>query len=806
MINNGFTTNGMGDPNAIIQGDHYRITVLTPSLLRLEYSADNYFENRATQSVINRNFDVPPFNVSYETVSGVEWLIVETEKLNLRYDCKPFSSEGLQISLKEMDNATWSFGQPLQDLKGTYRTLDRVDGDVFVHYDGRKEKITLGQGILSREGFSVIDDSKSMALTVDGWIEPRKECVDLYFFGYGHRYLEALGDFYQLCGKTPLLPRYALGNWWSRYHRYSEQEYKQLITRFEQEHLPFSVAVVDMDWHLVDDVDPRYGKGWTGYTWNRKLFPNPEEFLQWLHDKNMKVTLNVHPADGVRAYEEIYPKMAKAMGIDPASEEPVQFDPADPIFMEKYFNILCHDLEKQGVDFWWIDWQQGENSKLPGLDPLWMLNHFHYLDSAWKGTRRITFSRYAGIGSHRYPVGFSGDTAITWASLAYQPYFTSTASNVGYGWWSHDIGGHMMGSRDDELLARWVQYGVFSPINRLHSSNNPFVGKEPWNYDAVTADVMNRYLRLRHSMIPYLYTMNRRASVDNLPLVQPMYYAEPDRDEAYQVPNEYYFGTELLVSPITCPVDSTSQAAKVQTWLPEGLWADMFTGMVYEGGQMIDLWRPVNDIPVLMKSGAIIPMQNMDTFNNSVDNPEAMEIRIFPSRDSSFTLWEDAGDLPMDKDDNWAATQLTWKENAFTIHAAQGNFSVIPEKRSWKLVFYAVENILSDNTSYQDLIAVTTDGQRIDVEISYEEDRHSLVVKIPQVAVEKDITVSFGKSLNVAGNKKQQCYAVLMRAHMNYDLKSKIWNLILADNDDLRPALMNLDMDENVRACLFEFI
>ena len=798
--------NGICKEEAVIQGNQYRITVLTPSLLRLEYSDAGYFEDRPTQSVINRDFSATQFSVIHEMLDGQDWLIVETEKLRLRYNGMVFSPEGLQIEVKEIDDAIWRYGQELYDLKGTYRTLDRVDGDIYISHDGRREKIELGNGIISREGFSLIDDSKSMVLTEDGWIEPRKECLDLYFFGYGHRYLEALNDFYHLCGNTPLLPRYALGNWWSRYHRYTEEEYKKLITRFQQEKLPFSVAVIDMDWHLVSDVDPKYGSGWTGYTWNRKLFPDPEEFMRWLHDQNMKVTLNVHPADGVRAYEEIYPKLAKALGIDPATEEAIKFDPSDPTFMEKYFEVLCHDLEQQGVDFWWIDWQQGSTSNLPGLDPLWMLNHFHYLDSAWKGTRSLTFSRYAGVGSHRYPIGFSGDTAITWESLAYQPYFTSTASNIGYGWWSHDIGGHMWGSRDDELLARWVQYGVFSPINRLHSSNNPFVGKEPWRYDAVTEQTMSKYLRLRHAMVPYLYTMNRRSNKENLPLIQPMYYLEPDMEEAYQVPNEYYFGTELLVSPITQPVDPVSRAAKVRTWLPEGLWADMFTGTVYHGGRMVDLWRPVDDIPVLMKSGAIIPMKDMECFDNSVENPGALTVHVFPSKNSGFVLCEDADDTPVDRDDNWAYTQLSWNDDTFTINAANGNVSVIPEKRCWKLVFCAVENIFTDGRELADILNVSVDGKLTNVEVSYDEGQCRFVVIIPETDVLKDIVVTFKSKFTIADNAKQHCFKVLQRAQMNYDLKKTIWDVIELYGKDSATDLSKIEMDKNVRDCLLEVL
>ncbi len=802
-----FQTKGLSKKEALIVGEKYRITVLTPSLIRLEYSNNGCFEDRATQSVINREFEVPMFTVRHQMAAREETLVLETDKLKLYYDQKEFSSKGLRIEVKELSGAVWNYGQENHDLKGTYRTLDGVDGNEFVQGDGHREEIVLGPGVISREGFALIDDSHSMALTEEGWVEPRKSGIDLYFFGYGHRYKEALNDFYMLCGKTPLLPRFALGNWWSRYYRYTETEYKKMISRFEQEGLPFSVAVIDMDWHLVDEVDPKYGSGWTGYTWNRKLFPDPEGFMAWLHDKNMKVTLNVHPADGIRAFEDIYPKMAQALGIDPKTEQTIEFDPSNPEFLEKYFEVLCHDLESQGVDFWWIDWQQGEKSKMPGLDPLWMLNHYHYLDSRWKNTRSMTFSRYAGVGSHRYPIGFSGDTAITWDSLAYQPYFTNTASNIGYGWWSHDIGGHMWGLRDDELMARWIQYGVFSPINRLHSSNNPFSGKEPWRYSAATRDVMNRYLRLRHSMIPYLYSMNRRASRGNLPLIQPMYYAEPEREEAYHVPNEYYFGSELIVSPITSPVGKVSQTAKVTTWLPEGTWADMFNGMVYEGGRMIDLWRAVDDIPVLMKAGAIVPMKDMEDYDNSVENPKDMEVLIFPAADGSFALWEDAGDTVEDLDENWVSTKFQWDmQGIFTIGSAKGNLAVIPEKRSWKLVFCGVADKNTQQKMIEENMAVTVNGKEITANSFYEEETGRLIIKIPAVDCTKEIKVRFASAFCLADNSIQHCFRVLEKAQMGYDLKNDIWKMLCEESADVKAALNKIDMDETVRAGLLEVL
>ncbi len=817
----------------ILQGDQYRITVLTPSLLRLEYSEIGDFEDRATQTVVNRDFEVPEYRVSEGFPKDC---LLETSELRLSYDRKAFSPEGLRIEVKAIEGSVWHYGQKPKDLKGTYRTLDCAEGGFLILDHGRKKEIELGPGLISREGFAVIDDSASMAMTEDGWVEPRGKETDLYFFGYGHRYLECLRDFYHLCGRTPLLPRYALGNWWSRYHRYTETEYKELIGRFEREELPFSVAVIDMDWHLVEDVPPEYGNGWTGYTWNKKLLPDPEEFLSWLHKRHLKVTLNVHPADGIRAFEEIYPRMAEAMGMDPEEKKPVEFDPADRRFMKAYFEILSHSLEKQGVDFWWVDWQQGEKSKMPGMDPLWMLNHYHYLDSGWKGTRRITFSRYAGVGSHRYPVGFSGDTTITWESLDYQPYFTSTASNIGYGWWSHDIGGHMWGRRDDELMARWVQLGVFSPINRLHSSNNPFSGKEPWNYDAATREVMNSFLRLRHSLVPYLYTMNYRASRGNTPLVLPMYYLEPEREEAYQVPNEYYFGTGLIAAPITQPMDPVSRSARVKVWLPEGEWVDFFTGTRYQGGRMLAMWRGIETFPVLMKAGAIVPLKDMKVvedrkgmgddlqeYDNSVENPEALEVRIFPAAEGRFVMKEDEGDTPEDLAENWVDTEMrigivhdadagetqTGSQGGkpglyFIIKPAKGNLSVIPKKRSWKLIFYGVE---------KQIPAITIDGCEVNPEdfLSgagfYEEERRLLTVEVKDVPVTQEIRACFPTGLEMARNNyAMQSFEILKRAQMDYGWKGRIWNVICRERENAGAFLEEADLPECVRESLLELL
>ena len=749
-------TEGHAEDTAIIQGEKYRFTVLTEEMIRLEYCEDGQFEDRATQCVIDRKFKVP----EYQVIENEESLEIITDKIHLVYNKQKFTDYGLSVQVRgniSVYHSIWHFGEEATDLRGTARTLDEADG-----------AIELEHGIISRFGYGILDDSRSLVITEDGWVEPRKEdCIDIYFLGYGHEYEHCLKDYYHLTGKTPLLPRYALGNWWSRFYRYNDQEYKALMTRFEKEEIPFSVSVIDMDWHLVD-IDPKYGSGWTGYTWNKELFPDPKEFMTWLHDHGLKVTLNVHPAGGVQAHEEKYKEMAEAMGRDWEKEEPVNFDVTDQKFLKAYFEYLHHPNEEEGVDFWWLDWQQGGLSKIPGLDPLWMLNHYHYLDSGRRGKRRLTFSRYAGMGSHRYPVGFSGDTIISWESLAFQPYFTANASNVGYGWWSHDIGGHMKGYRDEELSTRWIQFGVFSPIMRLHSSNSAFTGKEPWNYNAVSENIMKRYLKLRHEMIPYLYTMNYHASHDGQPLIRPMYYLEPEQPEAYEVPNEYYFGTELVVCPITEPTDKAAGTACVKAWIPEGKWYDIFSGLKYDGGRMLELYRSLEDIPVLAKEGAIIPLTDLTEYTNSVENPKELAVKIVPGKKNAFILMEDTGDTCEDKEENWAQTKLEWiNENEFIIHPANGNLDVIPKRRTWKMEFYGIADV--------DNLEVTVGGKAIETERIYDEKRHICQVNIPETEVTEQITISFSKGyLLRENNKPAEIFALLYQAKIEYEVKEKI--------------------------------
>lgn len=768
---------------AVVKGDCYRFTVLTPSLIRMEYSENGEFEDRATQSVINRDFDVPEYTVTDK--DGM--LVIKTECIEIRYTKEKFSPNSLNAHFTGHlghNGHIWHYGQKPNNLKGTVRTLDGVNGEC-----------PLEDGLMSSREMCILDDSNTLAINSDGWVEVReKSKIDIYLFGYAGEYRSCLKALYRLTGKTPLLPRYALGNWWSRYHAYTQEEYTALMDKFMEKNIPFSVGILDMDWHKVN-IDSKYGSGWTGFSWERKLFPEPEKLISYLHKNHLRTALNLHPAEGIAAHEDSYREMAEAMGVDYENEEKVEFDISDPNFLEAYFEHMLYPHEKMGVDFWWMDWQQGNTSKVEGLDPLWMLNHFHYLDNAKDGKRPLIFSRYSGVGSHRYPIGFSGDTFMTWESLDFQPYFTANASNVGYGWWSHDIGGHMFGYRDDELITRWVQFGVFSPIMRLHSTNCIFLGKEPWNYGSEYEKSMSEFLRLRHKLIPYLYSMNYEASYNDSPIIQPLYYGNPDKKEAYLHKNEYFFGTQMIAAPITKKSDTVTGMGHVNVWLPEGEWFDYFNATAYKGGRSYKMYRHINEMPVFVKAGGIIPMAENDGHVNDTSNPEKLRIKVYPGANNSFGLYED--------DDNcngeFALTtlNLSWSEKPrFEIILPEGGNPYAPEKRTYIIEFVKISD--AD-------IKVTSDGSGIAFEKSH--DGKSLTVTAENVS--GNLCVEFESAVKVLANDyKAMVFDLCLKAQTENLVKDDIYNAVceMTDVSEVYEFLETLDADENLKSAIREIL
>lgn len=778
----------VAEAGAVVRCGAARFTVLTARLIRLEHHAEGRFEDRASQAFWYRQQPVPAFEVRQD--GGV--LEIETDAILLRYTedaGQGFTPETLQIMVKST-GALWTPGLvDTQNLRGTTRTLDFVNG-----YE------PLSAGLMSRAGWSVMDDSQTLVFNEESWLVPREAGgTDLYFFGSGRDYRACLRDYCQVSGHMPLIPRWILGNWWSRFWHYTQDEMVTLLNDFQRYALPFSVCIIDMDWHITQTGNT--SSGWTGYTWNRKLFPQPEALIDFMHTKNLKVSMNLHPADGIHPHEEYYPEMARRMGIEPETGQPVAFDIANTDFVNAYFDVLHRPHEKMGVDFWWIDWQQGLESAIPGLDPLWLINHLHFYDQGRLGKRPFIFSRWGNEGHQRYPIGFSGDSYATWDSLAFESYMTAAASNIAYGWWSHDIGGHTSGTEDPELFTRWVQFGVFSPINRIHVTKGEFYDRRPWMFeDENTLKVLREALQLRHAFIPYLYTMAQRAHAENLPLILPMYYDYPEDEQAYHVPHQYKYGSELIAAPFVSPADADTGLSRQVVWLPDGDWTHFFTGEHFSGGWHA-IYGKLHDIPLFAKAGAIVPL-NADTTRSGADNPDALNIHVFAGADGRFDLYEDDGETLDYRAGLRCITAMsqTWRGDAldFALDAAQGDTSLIPVTRTINLAFHSI------STDAQ--IHVTVNGTATTPESRYDAQTETLHLSGITLAVSDSLAVSLSSSalLSHRDRTAETFHRLLKSFRLAVGLRNRIWEKaadILADPAALAPYLLPMSESQGRALC-----
>jgi hypothetical protein len=672
-------------PDSVVVSGDARFTVLTPRLVRLEWSETGRFEDRGTYAFPTRYTQRPP-HVSVRTAG--DDLLIDTGALLVRYarDSGPFSAENLSIAFGlEGERREWVPGScDERNLRGTRRTLDGCEGDA-----------ALDKGLLSRTGYALFDDSQSVVFDLDdGWVAPRPDHAlqDWYFFAYGHDYKACLAGYTRFGGQVPLIPRFVLGAWWSRYWAYSDQDLKELVGEFEEHDVPLDVLVIDMDWHTPD--------AWTGYTWNRELFPDPPAFLRWVHDKGLRTTLNLHPAQGIQPFEEVYPRFARAMGVDPEAGEGIPFHITDKRFVKPYFELIHHAMEEEGVDFWWMDWQQGESSEMKGVDPMPWINHLHFSDSRRRGKRSMLYSRWGGLGNHRYPIGFSGDTYVGWPALQFQPYFTATASNVVYGWWSHDIGGHMGGATEPELYARWVQFGALSPCLRMHSTKDPRGERRPWAYPKEVFKAARAAFHLRYTLVPYLYTMARTASDTSVSLCRPMYYEHPGEQAAYVARYQYYLGDQVIAAPIVHPADAKTGLASTDVWVPEGTWIDYATKERLNGPRWIRVVGDLERVPMLVRAGAILPLapefkaQEPPALSSGTTDAQPRDwlvLAVFPGKEGTFRLYEDDGVSEAYREGQYEWTEIRTcmeDESTWTVEIAPvaGRCDALPRQREYDIL------------------------------------------------------------------------------------------------------------------------
>lgn len=699
--------NPVANSDAVVVAGNVRFTVLTPEMIRIEYSEEGKFEDNATFTVVNRDLDVPVFR----TFQDGEFLNIFTDKLLLKYRVgsnpltSPASDENLSITFSN-DGKTevWYPGkEDALNLKGTTRTLDGSNGD--------NKRAGMENGLVSRSGWAVIDDSfsatrpdgsRSYALAPNeelgySWWGERSDpnALDLYFFGYGNDYKKAISDYTKIAGKIPMPPAYVFGYWYSKYASYSADDYRNIMSELEKNGIPCDVMILDMDWHWNGNPQESDGRGgWTGWSWNTKLIPDPKGLLNDIHSKDFKIALNLHPADGVSKSEspQYFAEMKKSLGAKYGAGDTIPWALDYPDFTASFFGNVIRDHENEGVDFWWLDWQQHLTSKYTdALGETFWCNHVFFNDMKKNrpDRRPVIFHRWGGLGSHRYQIGFSGDAYINFPTLAFQPYFTATASNVGYGYWGHDLGGHMpdksLDPNDAELVNRWIQFGVFTPIFRTHATKDSRIERQIWKFP--NFPTMLESVKLRYALFPYIYTMAREAYDTGISICRPLYYEYPGDEEAYTFENEYLFGNDILVAPVTTP--AVGGISTVEIWFPKGNWWSVSTGELISGPCVRKMEFTQEQIPYFFRQGAMIPF-NPAGVTNVMQRPDELVINVVAGGNAQTALYEDEFDNS-DYAGNYAVTVFESSSNdgveKFVINPRQVNGKVDGLKSSRGYIF-----------------------------------------------------------------------------------------------------------------------
>lgn len=629
-------------------------------------------------------------------------------------------------------------------------------------------------GLLNEDGWYLLDDTPSALYdTTARKVTPRpghggEPYQDGYVFGYGHAYKQALNDLATLTGPPALLPSWAYGVWYSEYIDRTAADYeKTIVPGFRSEGVPLDVLVTDTDYKAVND--------WSGWEIDKTKFPDPKGFFDWSASQGLHNTLNVHPSilasdpQFAQAQATAKGKLQKGGCAGGASVEDncYTFDFGDADQLKAYLD-LHRTMDQQGNDFWWLDWCcDASQSSQPGVSPDAWINQQYATATAKTLGRGFVLSRAYGSlqaggysGQQALPTGpwadkrttvhFTGDTSSTWGTLQLEVGYTpGESAATGMAAITHDIGGHndttgLTGSETytdggqsrtthklpDDLYARWVQFGAFQPIDRLHSNHSD---RLPWQYGDAARKSADAFLNLRENLLPYTYTLAAEANRTGVPIVRPTYLEYPDEAQAYATAgSEYFYGSNVLVAPVTTP----GASATTSVWFPPGRWTDYFTGKTYTGGTTQDITTGLDTMPVFVKAGGILPMRTHNVTDNDRNPLTDVTLSVATGADGSYSLYEDNGAGPGKI--RSATTTVRYRQSGarhtVSIEPVKGSFTGQVKERSWTLALMGAHSPTK----------VTASGVRLSAH-AYHWDKTTgiLTVTLPRHSVHAPITVTY---------------------------------------------------------------
>jgi alpha-D-xyloside xylohydrolase len=528
---------------------------------------------------------------------------------------------------------------------------------------------------------------------------PNAKLLDYVVF-YGPSADSVIAAYRNLSGMVPMLPRWAYGFWQCRERYTSATHLVETVKEFRKRKLPMDVIV--QDWQYWGD------NGWGVPKFDEKSYPNPAEFIRQIHDLNAHFNISIwsNPDKNSEIGREY---VAKNFFIPDTK----WLDYFNPETRKEYWNTLKTNMFDYGVDSWWMDAVEPENDALhsektyAGLGDFYRLTYPLMVSKAvYEGQRETTsdkrvciLTRSAFLGQQRYgAINWSGDIGGTWDAFKRQIVAGLNYTIIGFPYWTTDIGGFFRPGKlqytDEkyhELLIRWFQWGAFNPIFRIHGYQSE---TEPWKYGQQVEDNIRKMLNLRYRLLLYIYSEAWQITKNGSTMMRPLLMDFADDTKAYTQPFEYMFGKAFLVAPVT-----VTGIDEWEVYLPESVdWYDFWTGEYTNGGQKVAAEAPLDKIPLFVKAGSIIPMGPFIQYATEKTDP--MEIRVYPSADGEFVLYEDENNNYNYENGKYSTITFTWDDakRELTISNRQGSFPGMLNERIFKIVKVSIKNGIGIDT------------------------------------------------------------------------------------------------------------
>lgn len=727
----------ISNKESCIIGNKYRITILTPRLARLEYTPSGKFIDEPTALVINRTFPKTPYGIT-ESETLIQ---IDTGIFTITYvKDKDFKAGNLGSNLKAVINNTtieWQMNSPqVKNLRGINYSIDSI-----------KDKIILDTGLYSLDGYAVVKDNTPVLTENDIFIPREEGSKDIYLFMYNKDFDGCLNDYFTLTGYPNLIPRYALGAWWYKNDNYTSKDIISLVDRFNKDNIPISIFLL--------------GDSWRG---NNNYIPSIDlkNVSDYLKQKNIKLGVTINPnleiAKGTNEYNLI---------SNYTNEEKFKFIPLSNEKLDIYLNMFINNLEMQGVELYSIDYNN-PNDKID----LWKFAHYHHGKIETRGKRGLSLTRNHGIAVHRYPIIWSGKTLVNWTTLNLLPRYNLQGYNVGVSFIAHPIGGYHNGIEEAELYLRYIQFACFSPIFLLASEGGKYYKREPWKWNPIIENDIINFMNLRYKLIPYIYTESYNYHKTGKGIVKPFYYDYPKILDDVQYKNQYFFGQNLFVSPITNKKNIVIDRVMKKVFVPDGIWFNLLDGKQYNGAKYYTNFYRDEDYPVFVKAGSIIPM----SYNIKEDIPSTLELNIYPLNDGTYNLYEDDGITNNYKKGMYMITNFSYhyEKDNYTLKISKSEGKNLLSKRNYLLRFKNTKNIK----------AVYIEDKSITYNCYY--DKNDFIIQINNLIVGRDLEVNIkGENVLVSSIRliNEDIKEILYDLAINTSLKDKLDEILFSDLD-----------------------